>query len=199
MMDKKEEKKTDSSHYVLRLDESTTVTSESLVFWIQRQDTLIKSYILSKEGNGGTIKFHYHLYIEFHKIMKKDTLDKRVKRAFSNRGTTCSIAICRKVEESRTYTVKDGNVIKYKGFTSENMEDFKHRSYQKKKKVDIFNVLLHKCRKSGINTEPEIMALVFEAYKGQRMYFSHMKAVVKGLNAIFNPKDEYAQFEQYCM
>lgn len=200
MLDNTEGKMTEGLHYMIRLDASPSVSSESLVFWLQRQDTLIKCYILSKEGNGGTIKFHYHLYIEFNEITKKDTLDKRVKRAFDNRGTTASIALCREVEKSRTYTVKDGLIIKYKGFTPAIIEDYKVRSYQKKgKKPDMFNVLLVKCKKSGINTEPEIMALVFDAYRGNRMYFSHMKAVVKGLNAMFNPKDEYEHFEQYCM
>ncbi len=200
MSDNNEVKQTEGTHFMLRLDQSSSVSSESLVFWLTRQGTSIKKYILSKEGNGGTIKFHYHLYIEFNEIIKKDTLDKRVKRAFTNRGTTSSIAFCREVEKSRTYTVKDGNIIKHKGFSSIEIEDYMVRSYPKKgKKPDMFNILLKKCKKSGINTEPEIMALVFEAYRGQRMYYSHMKSVVKGINAIFNPKDEYEQFEQYCM
>ncbi|AXQ66531.1 MAG: putative replicase [Circoviridae sp.] len=198
MSDKQDTKKTECTHYVIRLDRSSTTTSESIALFLSRQDASIKSYILSKEGNGQTIKYHYHLYIEFYEITKKDTVDKRFKRNFENRGTTSSIAICKDSEKARTYTVKDGDIVQTKGFTKEQLKDYSDRSYQKTKKPDMFNILLAKCKKNNITTEMEIMELVFNAYKGNRMYYSHMKAVVKGLNAVLNPKDEFEHFINYC-
>lgn len=198
MSDKKQEAKTISEHWMLRLDESKTTTSGSILIFLQRQDKTVKSCILSKEGNGQTTKFHYHLYIQFIDEVKKDTLDKRVKRYFDNRGTTSSIAVCRDVEQSRTYIVKDGNVIYTKGFTDEQLEDYKKRSYQKtKKKQDKFNIMLQKCRASNLRTEDEIIDVVFDMYKGQRMYFNHMKADVIGLHAVLNPKEELENFRNY--
>lgn len=196
MSDKKDKIETVSKHYHLRLDENSTTTSASIMLWLTRQNATVKSFILSKEGNGQTIKYHYHLYIEFIEEIKKDTLDKRVKRTFSNRGTTSSIAICRDVEKTRTYVIKDGDVLKTKGFTKEALLDYEERSYQKKKK-DPFDNMLSELKRRKIDTEEGIVQYVFDYYKGKRMYWNHMVSLIRGLNSVINPEEENSSFSQF--
>lgn len=199
MTDKKEAPLTESEHFHIRVDEDPTYTSDKIVMWIARQNTSIQKYIFAKEGNGGTIKFHYHLYICYFKIMKKDAVEKRFKRYFEIKGTKSSVMPCRKPEQTKVYVVKEGKIIKYKGFTSEDIEDLKARSYLKDKKPSSFKILEQKVRKKYKHpTEEEIMGEVFNYYKGDRHYYNHMVAMVRGLQAVFNEEDAFDRFVNYC-
>lgn len=199
MTDRKTKSPTQSQHFHIRVDEDPTYTSDKIVMWLARQTASIKKYILSKEGNGGTIKFHYHCYIEFLEEMKKDTIEKRFKRYFEVKGTKSSVMPCRKPEQTKVYVVKEGKIIKQKGFTPEEIEDLKARSYLKDKKPDVFKVLEEKIRKKYKHpSDEDIMAEVFNYYKGQRHYYNHMCASVRGLQAVFNEEDAYDAFVNYC-
>lgn len=192
---------TEQSEYSIRLDKSEDSNSETIIFWVSRQIPTINRVIAVQEGDGKTLKVHYHLYIQYKKKIKLSAIQKRVERSFSNRGTTKAVATVKKPEQYITYILKgqlNANSILYKyGFTDNEVEDYMARSYTKKK-LDPVYVLFEEAKKKNYTDSYQIQQLVFNYYLGKRMPYHQMKSLYQGIYALVDKESAFDNFMRYC-
>lgn len=189
--------------FAVRLDESETATSQSICFWLHRQSKTIKRALVAREGDGQTLKRHFHLYLEYmDKDKKLSSLQKMIERTFSNRKSTKAVAICKKPQQYCAYICKDKDILKNIGFTEEEVKDFIERSYKKSVRQDVFMEIRRDIDASFDNPcFNDITQCVFNYYRKKQkpMNFHYMKSVVVGLHAQYNPKDVFDDFCEFCV
>lgn len=197
--------------FAIRLDETKTATRGSISLFLSRQASSVKRAICFEEGDGRTLKKHYHIFISYKEKKKPDTIRKMVARAFENRGSTKSTALCRNSEQYLTYISKDNNVVYKNNFTDEEIGDYLLRSYKPKgDKVSMMTHLINEVdRIHGVGrlrvvkdiTEESLVSIVYNYYRKKRkpMNFHYMKSLVRGLKAQYLNESNYDDFFQFCI